>query len=47
MQDYIMCDLPKQNWGLKPKYNNNKLRCLHLLEIYFGYLETKNTYYIF
>ena len=40
-QEYITCDLPKQNWGLKLKYKQNKLKCLHLLGNYFQYLGTK------
>ena len=38
---YIACDLLKQNWGLKPKYHQNKLKCFRLLEINFRVQELK------
>jgi len=47
MQEYILCDLPKQNQEPKLKYKWKKFKFLHLIEIYFGCLGTNNTYCIF
>jgi hypothetical protein len=47
MQEYITCDLTKQNKVLELEYKWKQLKCLHLLEIYFGYLGTNNAYSIF
>jgi hypothetical protein len=43
-QECSTCDLPKQNRGLKLKYKQKKLKCLHLLDIYFGYLVSSSVY---
>jgi len=43
VQEYISCDLRKQNQDFRLKYKWKKLKFLHILEIYFGYLGTDNT----
>jgi len=46
MGEYIVCELPKQNWGLKPKWEGD-LKFLYLLEIYFVGFGTDNMHCIF